>query len=52
MTTKVEHPAVLNLANHLVKKGYHVTLLGVDSQGMLDLDELRDSLRPGHARRW
>jgi cysteine desulfurase len=45
VTTKVEHPAVLNLANHLVKKGYHVTLLGVDSDGMLDLDELRDSLR-------
>jgi cysteine desulfurase len=45
VTTKVEHPAVLNLANHLVKKGYHLTLLGVDSQGRLDLDELRDSLR-------
>ncbi len=45
VTTKVEHPAVLNLANHLVKRGYHVTLLGVDSRGMLDLDELRDSLR-------
>ena len=45
VTTKVEHPAVLNLANHLVKKGYHLTLLGVDSQGRLDLDELRSSLR-------
>ena len=45
VTTKVEHPAVLNLANHLVKKGYHLTLLGVDNQGRLDLDELRDSLR-------
>lgn len=45
VTTKVEHPAVLNLANHLVKKGYHLTLLGVDSQGRLDLDELRASLR-------
>ncbi|HSH69492.1 MAG TPA: cysteine desulfurase NifS, partial [Deferrisomatales bacterium] len=45
VTTKVEHPAVLNLANHLVKKGYHLTLLGVDSQGRLDLDELRGSLR-------
>ncbi len=44
VTTKVEHPAVLNLANHLVKKGYHLTLLGVDSQGRLDLDELRSSL--------
>ncbi|MEW6490442.1 MAG: cysteine desulfurase NifS [Thermodesulfobacteriota bacterium] len=45
ITTKVEHPAVLNLANHLVKKGYHLTLLGVDAEGMIDLDELRSSLR-------
>jgi cysteine desulfurase len=45
VTTKVEHPAVLNLVNHLVKKGYHLTLLGVDGQGRLDLDELRASLR-------
>lgn len=45
VTTKVEHPAVLNLVNHLVKKGYHLTLLGVDGDGMLDLDELRASLR-------
>jgi cysteine desulfurase len=45
VTTKVEHPAVLNLANHLVKKGYHLSLLGVDEQGMIDLDELRASLR-------
>ncbi|RMG89927.1 MAG: cysteine desulfurase NifS [Candidatus Dadabacteria bacterium] len=45
VTTRVEHPAVLNLVNHLVKKGYHVTLLGVDEQGMIDLAELEDSLR-------
>lgn len=45
ITTKVEHPAVLNLTKHLVKKGYHLTLLSVDDDGMLDLDELRDSLR-------
>lgn len=45
VTTKVEHPAVLNLANHLVKKGYHLTLLGVDGDGMIDLGELRESLR-------
>ncbi len=45
VTTKVEHPAVLNLANHLVKKGYHLTLLGVDGDGMIDLDELRDAIR-------
>ncbi len=45
ITTKVEHPAVLNLAKHLVKKGYHLTLLGVDAEGMIDLDELRDAMR-------
>ncbi len=45
VTTKVEHPAVLNVAQHLEKRGYDVTWLGVDDQGRLDLDEVRDSLR-------
>ena len=30
---------------HLEGKGYDVTYLGVDNEGRLDLDELRDSLR-------
>ena len=46
VTTKVEHPAVLSLCKHLEKReGYEVTFLGVDGQGCLDLDELKDSLR-------
>jgi cysteine desulfurase len=45
VSTRVEHPAVLNLVNHLMKRGYQVTLLGVDAQGMVDLDELRAALR-------
>lgn len=44
ITTRVEHPAVLNLAKHLQRKGFRVTFLSVDSQGMLDLDELRESI--------
>ncbi len=44
VTTAVEHPAVLGLGQHLEKKGYRVTWLGVDPDGSLDLDELRDSL--------
>jgi len=44
VTTKVEHPAVLNLCKHLVKKGYHLTQLGVDENGRLDLDELRSAV--------
>jgi cysteine desulfurase len=46
VTTRVEHPAVLNLCQHLKKKGYEVSFLGVDALGRLDLDELRASLRP------
>ena len=44
VTTQVEHPAILGLCQHLEKKGYRVTWLSVNSDGMLDLGELRDSL--------
>ncbi len=45
ITTKVEHPAILNYCKHLAKRGYGVTFLSVDRQGMLDSNELYDSLR-------
>jgi cysteine desulfurase len=45
ITTRVEHPAVLNLGEWLAKRGYEVTFLGVDQYGMLNLDELRNSIR-------
>jgi cysteine desulfurase len=44
VTTQVEHPAVLGLCQHLEKKGYRVTWLGVDQDGALDLEELRAAL--------
>jgi cysteine desulfurase len=44
VTTQVEHPAVLGLCQHLEKRGYRVTWLGVNRDGMLDLEELRHSL--------
>jgi cysteine desulfurase len=44
VTTKVEHPAVLGLCQHLEKKGYRVTWLNVDDNGALDLHELRAAL--------
>ncbi len=46
ITTKVEHPAVLNTCKHLAKEGFEVTYLGVDSGGMIDLEELRKSITP------
>ena len=45
ITTKVEHPAILNLSKHLAKNGYEVTELNVDKDGRLDLEELKCSIR-------
>jgi len=44
VTTRVEHPAVLNLCRHLSKNGYKLTELSVDKKGNLDLDELEKSI--------
>ena len=44
ITSRVEHPAVKNLCEHLSKKGYRVTFVPVDRKGMLDVDYLYNSL--------
>ncbi len=44
ITTRVEHPAVLNTMKHLHRRGYKVTELAVDRQGNLNLDELADAI--------
>jgi cysteine desulfurase len=44
VTTRVEHPAVKNLCEHLAKNGYRVTFVPVDREGNLDLDRLYASL--------
>ena len=44
ITTKVEHPCVLNLHMSLEKQGYKVTYLDVNSNGELDLVELAESV--------
>lgn len=44
ITSKVEHPCVLNLYKWFEKRGYRVTYLGVNSEGELDLNELRESV--------
>lgn len=41
ITTVVEHPAVLNLCDHLENQGYTIHRLKVDSRGRLDLDEYK-----------
>ncbi len=49
ITTKVEHPAILNLCQHLEKTGHDVTYLSVDRSGALNLDELQKAIRPDTA---
>lgn len=44
ITSRVEHPAVRGLCQHLAENGYRVTELSVDRQGQLDLDELDEAL--------
>ena len=44
VTSRVEHPAVLNLCRHLTKNGYALSELPVDSQGNLTLNELSEAI--------
>jgi len=40
ITTRVEHPAVLNFCKHLARKGYRVTFLPVNNYGQMNIDAL------------
>ncbi len=46
ITTKVEHPAVLNTCKHLQKEGFEVTFLDVDSDGLIDIEALKAAITP------
>ena len=45
ITTKIEHPAVLNTCKTLEKQGYEVTYLSVDNNGFVSLEELKNSIK-------
>jgi len=44
ITTKIEHPAVLNACQFLEKLGYRVTYLEVDEFGCLDIEKLEGAI--------
>lgn len=46
ITTKIEHHAILHTAEYLEKKGFEVTYLDVDENGVVKLDELKAAIRP------
>lgn len=45
ITTKIEHPAILNAMKQLEEEGFKVTYLGTDNKGIISLDELRNSIK-------
>jgi len=45
VTTQVEHEAVRNLCQQLETQGYEVSWIGVNSEGELDMEGLRQALR-------
>ena len=46
ITSKIEHHAILHTCEYLEKKGYEVTYLDVDEDGMISLKELKAAIRP------
>lgn len=44
ITSKIEHPAVLDTCKYLEKQGFVVHYLSVDKYGIVDIDELREKI--------
>ena len=45
ITTKMEHPAVLECYKRLAQQGMEVTYLDVDSEGYMDIEQLKSAMR-------
>ena len=46
ITTKIEHHAILHTCKYLEGRGYDVTYLDVDENGLVDLNALEAAIRP------
>lgn len=46
ITSAIEHPAVMNTASYLEKKGAKVTYVPVDKYGTVDIDFLKNAITP------
>mgnify|MGYP005758033305 FL=1 len=45
ITSKIEHPAVIETCKNLEKHGYEVSYIDVDEEGILKLDELEKNIK-------
>ena len=45
ITTKIEHPSVLNVMKHYEENGFRITYLNVNKEGYINIEELKDSIK-------
>ena len=46
ITSKIEHHAILHTCEYLEKNGFEVTYLDVDEDGVVNLEQLKEAIRP------
>ena len=44
ITSKIEHPAILETCKDLEKEGFNISYIGVDRNGIIDLEELEKAI--------
>lgn len=45
ITSKIEHPAILNTCKYLEQSGFEITYLSVNKDGIVDLEELKSAIK-------
>ena len=46
ITSSIEHHAILHTCEYLAGKGYQISYVGVDENGIIRMDELKKAIRP------
>ena len=46
ITSKIEHPAVLETCKELEKEGFEVSYISADENGIINLEELKNAIKP------